>query len=276
MHPEQQYLDLLTEILDQYPRPDRTGTGTRSVFGRRMEFDLADGFPLFTTKRLPFKTIANELLWMISGSTNVKDLQARGVGIWDEWADQDGDLGPVYGHNWRQCPDMAFGAIDQLGDVLEALKTNPYSRRHIVNAWNVAQIEDMALPPCHMMFQYYVESDDRLSLQLYQRSADAFLGLPFNIASYALLLRMTAHMLGRKAGRFIWTGGDVHLYENHLEQAGRQIKRKPFELPKLMCGTWTDRNMSVPGEKTWEDWDISKVDVLQYSPYSHIAGAVSV
>jgi thymidylate synthase len=275
MHQEQQYLDLLQDLIDQPPRDDRTGTGTRSMFGKRLEFDLSEGFPLITTKRMPFRVIAEELLWFISGSTSVSPLQEKGVRIWDEWADKNGDLGPVYGKQWRKWQTPVLGTVDQLGDVLTSLREDPFSRRHIVNAWNVGELHMMALPPCHMMFQYYVEADGALSLQLYQRSADAFLGLPFNIASYALLLRMTAHMLGRRPGRFIWTGGDVHLYENHVNQAALQITRTPLSLPSLMCGTVRAEDGS-PGETAWEDWSIGQLDVLMYESHPHIAGEISV
>jgi len=269
-HPEFQYLNLLSELLDQPPREDRTGTGTHSVFGRRMEFDLAEEFPLFTTKKLPFKTIAYELLWFVRGLTNTKWLKDRGVTIWDNWADRHGDLGPVYGHQWRN-----WNGKDQLEGVLESLRSDPYGRRHIVSAWNVSDLPDMALPPCHILFQFYVENNGRLSLQLYQRSADAFLGLPFNIASYALLLRMAAHMLGRKSGKFIWSGGDVHLYRNHVEQARLQIAREPVKFPVLACGT-TNEMFGEPCERHWDDWSIEHLGVLAYHPHPHIPGSISI
>lgn len=269
-HPEIQYLRLLKELLDEEPRQDRTGTGTRSVFGRRLEFDLADGFPLLTTKRLPFRVIATELLWFIGGHTNVRRLQDRGVTIWDEWADKNGNLGPVYGSQWRN-----FGGVDQLEGVLQSLREDPFSRRHIVSAWNPPEIPHMALPPCHILFQFYVENDGRLSLQLYQRSADVFLGLPFNIASYALLLRMTCHMIGRKPGRFIWTGGDTHLYENHLNQARIQIQRAPQEFPVLMCGTYFSDDRS-PCQVSWDDWTIEHLGIMEYHAHPHIKGEISV
>ncbi|MCD0175493.1 thymidylate synthase [Deinococcus sp. 14RED07] len=228
-----QYLDLMRHVLEHGTvKTDRTGTGTRSVFGAQMRFDLRDGFPLVTTKRVHLKSVIYELLWFLRGDTNVKWLQERGVSIWDEWADENGDLGPVYSAQWRSWPTPDGGSIDQIAQVIEQIKRNPDSRRLIVNAWNVAQIGDMALPPCHAMFQFYV-ADGRLSCQLYQRSADLFLGVPFNIASYALLTLMVAQVCGLEPGEFIWTGGDVHLYSNHMEQVERQLAREPRSLPVM-------------------------------------------
>ena len=228
-----QYLDLLKRILDEGTRKgDRTGTGTLSVFGNQMRFNLEDGFPLLTTKKLHLKSIIYELLWFLRGDTNVRYLQEHGVRIWNEWADTEGELGPVYGHQWRSWPDYNGGNIDQIANVVNQLKHNPDSRRMIVSAWNVAEVDSMALPPCHTMFQFYV-ADGRLSLQLYQRSADTFLGVPFNIASYALLLQMMAQVTGYRPGDFIHTTGDTHLYLNHIEQATLQLTREPRPLPVM-------------------------------------------
>ncbi|GAA5437031.1 thymidylate synthase [Deinococcus aquaticus] len=228
-----QYLDLMQHVLDHGTvKTDRTGTGTRSVFGAQMRFDLRDGFPLVTTKRVHLKSVIYELLWFLRGEGNVRWLQERGVSIWDEWAAPDGELGPVYGVQWRSWPTPDGGSIDQIAQVIEQIRRNPDSRRLIVSAWNVAQLGDMALPPCHAMFQFYV-ADGRLSCQLYQRSADLFLGVPFNIASYALLTLMVAQVCGLEPGEFIWTGGDVHLYSNHMEQVGRQLAREPRSLPVM-------------------------------------------
>ncbi len=226
----QQYLNLLNRILTEgTQKGDRTGTGTLSIFGHQMRFDLRDGFPLLTTKKLHLKSIIYELLWFLRGDTNVRYLQEHGVRIWNEWADENGELGPVYGHQWRSWPDYKGGTIDQIKNVVEMIKHNPDSRRMLVTAWNPAEVEDMALPPCHCLFQFYV-ADGRLSLQLYQRSADSFLGVPFNIASYALLLQMIAQVTGLEAGEFIHTTGDTHLYLNHLEQAKLQLTREPRPL----------------------------------------------
>ena len=228
-----QYLDLMRHVLEHgTDKTDRTGTGTRSVFGAQLRFDLRDGFPLVTTKKVHLKSVIYELLWFLRGESNVRWLQERGVSIWDEWAAPDGELGPVYGVQWRSWPTPDGGSIDQITQVIEQIKRTPDSRRLIVNAWNVAQIDDMALPPCHAMFQFYV-ADGRLSCQLYQRSADVFLGLPFNIASYALLTLMVAQVCGLEPGEFIWTGGDVHLYSNHMEQVERQLVREPRSLPVM-------------------------------------------
>jgi thymidylate synthase len=228
-----QYLDLLKHVLDDgSDRGDRTGTGTRSVFGYQMRFDLADGFPVTTTKKLHLKSIIHELLWFLKGDTNVRYLHEHGVTIWDEWADANGDLGPVYGAQWRSWPDGRGGTIDQIANLLRQIRTTPNSRRLIVSAWNPAEVDDMALPPCHCLFQFYV-SQGRLSCQLYQRSADIFLGVPFNIASYALLTMMVAQVTGFRPGEFIHTLGDAHLYANHFEQAREQLSRKPKPLPTM-------------------------------------------
>lgn len=227
------YEDLLRDVLaNGTAKSDRTGTGTRSVFGRQLRFDLAESFPLITTKRVHFKSVVLELLWFLRGDSNVRWLQERGVRIWNEWADDDGELGPVYGVQWRSWPTPDGGHIDQIERLIEGLKANPDSRRHIVSAWNVAEIENMALPPCHALFQFYV-ADGKLSCQLYQRSADMFLGVPFNIASYALLTLMVAQQVGLEPGEFVWTGGDVHIYDDHLEQVTEQLSREPYPYPTL-------------------------------------------
>ena len=229
----QNYLDLMREILETgTSKTDRTGTGTLSLFGKQLRFDLSKGFPLVTTKKLHLKSIIYELLWFLNGDTNVKYLNDHGVTIWDEWADANGELGPVYGSQWRSWPAPNGQAIDQISTVLRQIRDKPDSRRHIVTAWNPAEVDKMALPPCHALFQFYV-ADGKLSCQLYQRSADYFLGVPFNIASYALLTHMFAHQSDLKPGDFVWTGGDVHLYINHVEQAQLQLSRVPFELPAL-------------------------------------------
>lgn len=228
-----QYLDLMKDILETGAlKTDRTGTGTRSVFGRQLRFNLAEGFPLLTTKKLHTRSIFIELLWFLKGDTNIKYLHDHGVTIWDEWADENGDLGPVYGHQWRSWPTPNGQTIDQITNVINQIKQKPDSRRHIVSAWNPAEVDKMALPPCHAMFQFYV-ANGKLSCQLYQRSADYFLGVPFNIASYALLTHMFAQQCDLEPGDFVWTGGDVHLYTNHIEQAKLQLTREPFEQPKL-------------------------------------------
>ena len=229
-----QYLDLVREVRDRgAPKSDRTGTGTRSLFGKQMRFDLSQGFPAVTTKKLHFKSIIHELLWFLKGETNTRYLKEHGVSIWDEWADEKGELGPVYGYQWRSWPAPDGRHIDQIAQVLEQLKKNPDSRRLIVSAWNVADLSKMALQPCHAFFQFYV-AEGRLSCQLYQRSADLFLGVPFNIASYALLTHMVAQQTDLKAGEFVWTGGDCHLYSNHLQQVEEQLKREPLPLPRLV------------------------------------------
>ena len=236
----QQYLDLLRLVRDTgVEKHDRTGTGTRSIFGHQMRFNLADGFPLVTTKKLHLKSIIYELLWFLRGETNVRWLQERGVTIWDEWADTSGELGPVYGHQWRSWPNQAGGTIDQIANLIADIKKNPYSRRLIVTAWNPSDIPKMALPPCHCLFQFYV-ADGRLSCQLYQRSADVFLGVPFNIASYALLTMMVAQVTGLTPGDFVHSFGDAHLYLNHLDQADEQLSREPFPLPAMRLNPAVD------------------------------------
>ena len=262
-----QYLDLLNRILTEgHKKTDRTGTGTMSVFGNQMRFNLEDGFPLLTTKKLHLKSIIYELLWFLRGDTNVRWLQEHGVRIWNEWADENGELGPVYGHQWRSWPDYNGGTIDQIQNVLDQIKNHPDSRRRIVSAWNPAEIEQMALPPCHCLFQFYV-ADGRLSLQLYQRSADTFLGVPFNIASYALLLMMMAQVTGLKAGDFVHTTGDTHLYLNHLEQAHLQLTRTPRPLPKMKLN---------PDVKNLFDFKYEDFELEGYDPWPHIAATVSV
>jgi len=251
-----QYLELMQDILDNgTDKEDRTGTGTRSVFGRQMRFDLSKGFPLVTTKKLHLRSIIHELLWFLDGDTNTAYLKENGVSIWDEWADENGDLGPVYGHQWRSWPTPAGDNIDQISQVVEQIKNTPDSRRLVVSAWNVGQIPDMALPPCHLLFQFYV-ADGRLSCQLYQRSADFFLGVPFNIASYALLTHMVAEQTGLEVGDFVWTGGDVHLYNNHFEQAKLQLSRDTLELPQLKIA----RKPSSLFDYNYEDFEIVGYD----------------
>lgn len=262
-----QYLDLLNRILTEGTvKTDRTGTGTRSVFGHQMRFNLDDGFPVLTTKKLHLKSIIHELLWFLQGDTNVKYLQDNGVRIWNEWADENGELGPVYGHQWRSWPDYSGGTIDQIKNVVEQIKHSPDSRRMIVSAWNVAEVEKMALPPCHTLFQFYV-ADGRLSLQLYQRSADTFLGVPFNIASYALLLQMMAQVCGLKAGDFIHTTGDTHLYLNHIEQAKLQLTRTPRPLPVMKIN---------PDVKDIFSFKYEDFELVGYDPLPHIKAEVSV
>lgn len=263
----QQYLDLLSRILNEgVHKGDRTGTGTLSVFGNQMRFNLRDGFPLLTTKKLHLKSIIYELLWFLRGDTNIHYLQEHGVRIWNEWADKHGDLGPVYGHQWRSWPDYKGGTIDQITNVLEQIKHNPNSRRMLVTAWNPAEVDEMALPPCHCLFQFYV-ADGRLSLQLYQRSADTFLGVPFNIASYALLLQMMAQVTGLEAGEFIHTTGDTHLYSNHLEQAKLQLTRTPRPLPKMKIN---------PDVKDLFAFKYEDFELVDYNPYPHISAEVAV
>ena len=262
-----QYLDLLDRILTEgVKKEDRTGTGTISVFGNQMRFNLEEGFPLLTTKKLHLKSIIYELLWFLRGDTNIKYLKDHGVSIWDEWADENGELCPVYGHQWRSWPDENGGTIDQIQNVVNQIKNNPDSRRMIVSAWNVAEVERMALPPCHTMFQFYV-ANGRLSLQLYQRSADTFLGVPFNIASYALLLQMMAQVTGLKAGDFIHTTGDTHLYLNHIEQAKLQLTRAPRPLPRMVIN---------PDVKDIFDFKYEDFQLEGYDPWPHIKAAVSV
>jgi thymidylate synthase len=262
-----QYLDLLQRIVNEGTRKeDRTGTGTLSVFGHQMRFNLEEGFPLLTTKKLHLKSIIYELLWFLKGDTNVKYLQENGVRIWNEWADENGELGPVYGHQWRSWPDYNGGHIDQIQDIVNALKNNPNSRRMIVSAWNVAEVDQMALPPCHCLFQFYV-ANGKLSLQLYQRSADTFLGVPFNIASYALLTMMMAQVSGLKPGDFIHTTGDTHLYLNHLEQAKEQLKRTPRTLPRMVIN---------PNVTSIFDFKYDDFTLEGYDPLPHIKAEVSV
>lgn len=262
-----QYLDLLNRVLTEgTEKEDRTGTGTISLFGHQMRFNLADGFPCLTTKKLHLKSIICELLWFLRGDTNVKYLQDHGVRIWNEWADADGNLGPVYGQQWRAWRDYQGGFIDQISDVVETIKHNPDSRRMMVSAWNVADVSQMKLPPCHCLFQFYV-ADGRLSLQLYQRSADIFLGVPFNIASYALLLMMTAQVTGLQAGDFVHTLGDAHIYKNHLEQVKLQLTRIPRPLPKMKLNT----DVKSLFDFTYEDFELT-----DYNPYPHIPGQVAV
>ena len=274
-----QYEDLLDDIMHYgHLKEDRTGTGTLSVFGRQLRFDLSQGdFPLITTKKVHFKSVVAELLWMLSGSTNVADLHKDGVTIWDEWADENGDLGPVYGAQWRAWHGIN-GAwfededevdldlrIDQIANVVDAIKHNPDSRRHIVSAWNVAALSEMALPPCHLLFQFYVRGE-YLDLQLYQRSADMFLGVPFNIASYALLLRMVAEQTGLRAGEFIWTGGDCHIYTNHLDQVAEQLDRVARPFPQL----------AIDAKPSIFDYTLDDIHLVNYDPHPAIKGKVAV
>jgi thymidylate synthase len=262
-----QYHELMRHVLEHgAPKEDRTGTGTLSVFGWQMRFDLNDGFPLVTTKKLHLRSIIHELLWFLQGSTNVAYLREHKVSIWDEWADEQGELGPVYGRQWRSWPTPDGRHIDQIAEVLQQLRTNPDSRRMIVSAWNVAEIPQMALAPCHALFQFYV-AQGKLSCQLYQRSADIFLGVPFNIASYALLTHMVAQQVGLKPGDFVWTGGDCHLYSNHLEQARLQLSREPYSLPKLSIARKPEDLFSY----RYEDFVIEG-----YQSHPHIAAPVAV
>ncbi|HEV8513602.1 MAG TPA: thymidylate synthase [Cyclobacteriaceae bacterium] len=262
-----QYLELMQEILDKGSiKTDRTGTGTKSVFGRQLRFDLSNGFPLVTTKKLHLRSIIYELLWFLKGETNIKYLKDNKVTIWDEWADENGDLGPVYGSQWRSWPAPGGKKIDQIANVIQQIKTKPDSRRHIVSAWNPAEVDNMALPPCHALFQFYV-ADGKLSCQLYQRSADYFLGVPFNIASYALLLEMFAQQCDLIPGEFVWTGGDVHLYSNHFEQAKLQLSREPFPLPKLII----KRKPSSIFEYEFEDFEI-----VNYQSHPSIKAPIAV
>lgn len=262
-----QYLDLLQRVLnDGVQKEDRTGVGTLSVFGHQMRFNLEDGFPLLTTKKLHLKSIIYELLWFLRGETNVRYLRAHGVSIWDEWADEQGDLGPIYGHQWRAWPDYDGGAIDQISEAVETIKHNPDSRRIIVSAWNVADLKDMALPPCHALFQFYV-ANGKLSLQLYQRSADIFLGVPFNIASYALLLMMMAQVTWLEAGEFIHTLGDAHIYLNHVDQVKLQLTREPRQLPSMVL---------KPDVKNIFDFKYEDFQLTGYDPYPHIKGEVAI
>lgn len=262
-----QYLDLMKDILDNGSRKtDRTGTGTLSVFGRQLRFDLAGGFPLVTTKKLHLRSIIYELLWFLNGDTNVKYLRDNGVTIWDEWADENGELGPVYGHQWRSWPAPDGRSIDQISQVIDQIKQKPDSRRHIVSAWNPGEVDKMALPPCHALFQFYV-ADGRLSCQLYQRSADYFLGVPFNIASYALLTYMFAQQCDLLPGEFVWTGGDVHLYTNHLEQARLQLTRDPYPQPQLQIR----RKPATIFDYRFEDFEI-----VHYQAHPSIKAPIAV
>ena len=262
-----QYLDLMRHVLDHgTDKSDRTGTGTRSVFGYQMRFNLQDGFPLLTTKKLHLRSIIHELLWFLRGDTNIKYLRDNKVSIWDEWADENGDLGPVYGYQWRSWPTPDGGSIDQIAKLIDQIKRNPDSRRLIVSAWNPALVDEMALPPCHAMFQFYV-ADGKLSCQLYQRSADIFLGVPFNIASYALLTMMLAQVCGLQAGEFVHTLGDAHLYRNHFEQAELQLTREPRPLPTMTLNPAVDNLFDFK----YEDFELSG-----YDPHPHIKAAVAV
>lgn len=262
-----QYLDLCRRILREgILKEDRTGTGTISVFGHQMRFNLDDGFPLLTTKKLHLKSIIYELLWFLRGDTNVQYLQEHGVRIWNEWADENGELGHIYGYQWRSWPDYVGGTIDQIQRAVDDIRNHPDSRRIVVNAWNVGDLDNMNLPPCHMFFQFYV-ADGRLSLQMYQRSADTFLGVPFNIASYALLLQMMAQVTGLKPGEFVHTTGDTHIYRNHLEQVKLQLEREPRPLPTMKIN---------PNVKDIFDFKYEDFELTNYHPWPHIAGKVSV
>lgn len=265
MAADTQYEDLLRRVLETgTPKSDRTGTGTRSLFGERLRYDLSQGFPLVTTKRVHFKSIAVELLWFLRGETNVRWLRDQGVTIWDEWASPDGELGPVYGSQWRSWPGKS-GGIDQISGVLDTLRRNPDSRRMIVSAWNVGDLDDMALQPCHAMFQFYV-ADGKLSCQLYQRSADLFLGVPFNIASYALLTRMIADQVGLIPGDFIWVGGDCHIYDNHVEQVTEQLSREAFDFPKL----------EIAARPSLFDYEFADFQIVDYKHHPAIKAPVAV
>ncbi|MBP8008099.1 MAG: thymidylate synthase [Thiopseudomonas sp.] len=262
-----QYLDLMRHVRDHgVDKSDRTGTGTRSVFGHQMRFDLNAGFPLVTTKKCHLKSIIHELLWFLQGDTNIKYLQDNGVRIWDEWADENGDLGPVYGYQWRNWPAPNGESIDQISKLIEMIKSNPDSRRLIVSAWNPALVDDMALPPCHALFQFYV-ADGKLSCQLYQRSADIFLGVPFNIASYALLTMMVAQVCDLQLGDFIWSGGDCHLYSNHMEQVEEQLNREPLPLPTMRIN---------PQVKSIFDFTFADFELCDYQAHPHIKAQVAV
>ncbi|MCL3779845.1 thymidylate synthase [Prolixibacteraceae bacterium JC049] len=262
-----QYLDLLSHILENgAQKEDRTGTGTVSVFGHQMRFNLQEGFPLVTTKKLHLKSIIHELLWFLDGDTNVKYLQDNGVRIWNEWADEDGNLGHIYGYQWRSWPTPSGKHVDQITEVVNSIKNNPDSRRHLVSAWNVGELDQMNLPPCHILFQFYV-ADGKLSCQLYQRSADTFLGVPFNIASYALLTMMMAQVTGLEAGDFIHTLGDAHIYNNHIEQVKLQLTREPLSLPKMKIN---------PDVKNIFDFKYEDFELVDYNAHPHIKGVVAV
>jgi thymidylate synthase len=262
-----QYLDLLQHVLDNgAPREDRTGTGTLSVFGHQMRFDLSEGFPVLTTKKLHLKSIIHELLWFLKGETNVKYLQENGVRIWNEWADENGELGPIYGYQWRSWPTPNGEHVDQISKAIDQIKNNPLSRRIIVSAWNVGQLDEMNLPPCHILFQFYV-NDGKLSCQLYQRSADIFLGVPFNIASYALLTMMMAQATGLKPGDFVHTLGDAHIYNNHMEQVNLQLTREPYPLPQMKIN---------PEVNSIFDFKYEDFELVGYQSHPHIKGKVSV
>lgn len=262
-----QYLDLIQRVLDEgVTKEDRTGTGTISVFGHQSRYDLSDGFPVLTTKKLHLRSIIHELLWFLNGETNIKYLTDNGVRIWNEWADENGDLGPVYGSQWRSWPDYHGGHIDQISQVVETLKSNPDSRRIIVSSWNVAALDEMKLPPCHAFFQFYV-ADGKLSLQLYQRSADIFLGVPFNIASYALLLQMMAQVTGLEAGEFVHTLGDAHIYSNHMDQVKLQLTREPLALPQMKIN---------PGVKDIFGFKFEDFELVGYEAHAHIKGQVAI
>ena len=262
-----QYLDMLQRVLDKgASKTDRTGTGTLSIFGYQLRFDLAEGFPLVTTKKLHLRSIIYELLWFLNGDTNINYLKENGVSIWDDWADEDGELGPVYGKQWRAWPGKDGTTVDQISNVLNSIKTNPDSRRHMVVAYNPTFVDEMALPPCHSLFQFYV-ADGKLSCQLYQRSADTFLGVPFNIASYALLTHMVAQQAGLELGDFVWSGGDVHIYSNHLDQVKEQLSRKPFPLPQLKIARKPESLFNY----AFEDFEI-----VNYQYHPHIKAPVAV
>lgn len=261
-----QYLEMCQYILENgVDKEDRTGTGTRSIFGHQLRFNLQDGFPLMTTKKVYWKGVAYELLWFLKGDTNIKYLNDNDVHIWDEWADENGDLGNVYGHQWRSWEGRE-GTIDQISQVIEQIKENPHSRRLIVNAWNVGDLDKMALPPCHLLFQFYV-AEGKLSCQLYQRSCDTFLGVPFNIASYSLLTHMIAHVVGLEVGDFVWTGGDVHIYQNHFDQIKEQLSREPRPLPQIKINKDTDNIFEI---------DFEDIELIGYDPHPTIKGEVSV